>query len=54
MVDARKYGNVGRFVNHSCDPNMVVIRVVDDFSNRKTPMSAFFTVRDVAAGEELT
>ena len=30
VIDARQYGNVGRYLNHSCGPNCVVQQHLDD------------------------
>lgn len=53
-IDATCKGNVSRFINHSCNPNMFVISVFIDFHDPSLPRIAFFTRRDVNAGEELT
>ena len=50
-VDPRRMGNVGRFANHSCDPNLLMVPVRVDHN---VPRLALFTRRDVAAGQELT
>lgn len=52
-VDATDHGGVGRFVNHSCDPNLTLVPA----RNRRrdvVPVLAFFARRDVASCEELT
>ncbi|XP_032892654.1 histone-lysine N-methyltransferase SETMAR isoform X1 [Amblyraja radiata] len=51
FVDPTHTGNVGRFLNHSCDPNlyMVPVRV-----NSMIPRLALFAARDIAAEEELS
>lgn len=41
-IDATQYGNVSRFINHSCDPNLVAIPVRIDHS---VPHIAFFASR---------
>ena len=51
IIDPTHTGNVGRFANHSCDPNVVVhlVRVAS-----LVPRIALFASRDVPALEELT
>jgi histone-lysine N-methyltransferase SETMAR len=50
-IDPRYFGNVGRFLNHSCDPNltMLPIRV-----NNEIPLLCLFANREIRIGEELT
>ncbi|KAI9026344.1 hypothetical protein DFJ74DRAFT_631302 [Hyaloraphidium curvatum] len=49
-VDPTKQANVGRILNHSCDPNLAVVLVrIDGLA----PTVAFFASRDIAEGEEL-
>ncbi|XP_055352391.1 probable histone-lysine N-methyltransferase set-23 isoform X2 [Paramacrobiotus metropolitanus] len=50
-IDAREEGNWGRMINHSCDPNLVMLPVRIDTI---IPVLCFFTKRAVPAGEELT
>ncbi|CAN0193025.1 unnamed protein product [Lampetra planeri] len=49
-VDPERVGNVGRFLNHSCEPNLVMalVRV-----HSVLPRLALFAARDIADGEEL-
>ncbi|XP_060050852.1 histone-lysine N-methyltransferase SETDB2 [Erinaceus europaeus] len=54
LLDARKEGNVGRFLNHSCCPNLLVQNVFVETHDRKFPLVAFFTNRYVKARTELT
>ena len=50
-VDPRQIGNVGRFINHSCDPNLLMMPVrVNCF----VPRLALFARRAISDGEELT
>ena len=50
-VDASATGNVGRFVNHSCEPNLDLVGVrVDSL----IPRLCMFSKRDINEGEELT
>ncbi|NWS89371.1 SETB2 methyltransferase, partial [Toxostoma redivivum] len=54
ILDATKEGNVGRFLNHSCCPNLFAQSVFVETHNRRFPWVAFFTNRLVKAGTELT
>ncbi|XP_053139811.1 histone-lysine N-methyltransferase SETDB2 [Hemicordylus capensis] len=54
LLDATREGNVGRFLNHSCCPNLFVQSVFVETHNKKFPWVAFFTNRHVKAGTELT
>ncbi|XP_009078701.1 PREDICTED: histone-lysine N-methyltransferase SETDB2 [Acanthisitta chloris] len=54
VLDATKEGNVGRFLNHSCCPNLFPQSVFVETHNRSFPWVAFFTKRLVKAGAELT
>ena len=51
-VDPRHLGNVGRFVNHSCEPNLKMFPVRSNHDI--TPMLALFAVREIPESEELT
>lgn len=53
-LDATKDGNVGRFINHSCAPNLFVQNVFTDSHDPNFPMIAFFTSKVVKSGTELT
>lgn len=50
-IDPCLIGNVGRFINHSCDPNLSIypVRV-----NNLVPKVCLFAARDIRANEELT
>ncbi|KAM6893555.1 histone-lysine N-methyltransferase SETDB2 [Xenentodon cancila] len=54
FVDASKDGNVSRFLNHSCQPNLFIQNVFTDSHDPAYPVVAFFTSRVVKAGSELT
>ncbi|XP_066496942.1 histone-lysine N-methyltransferase EHMT1-like [Tiliqua scincoides] len=49
-LDGNFYGNVGRFLNHSCEPNLVPVRVT---VSHEIPSIAFFTSQAIEAGKEL-
>uniref|UniRef100_A0AC35F595 Uncharacterized protein n=1 Tax=Panagrolaimus sp. PS1159 TaxID=55785 RepID=A0AC35F595_9BILA len=53
IVDAFDEGNIGRFFNHSCEPNMFVQNVFTDTHDLRLPCLAFFASREVKAGTEL-
>ncbi|KAI6206836.1 hypothetical protein M3Y94_00959500 [Aphelenchoides besseyi] len=50
FIDATKFGNLARFCNHSCDPNLqpMILRY-----GRSIPVMALFACRDIQAGDEL-
>ncbi|XP_038063428.1 histone-lysine N-methyltransferase EHMT2-like isoform X2 [Patiria miniata] len=52
-IDARYYGNISRFINHQCDPNIVPVRVFIEHRDISFPRIAFFASRDIKAQEEL-
>ena len=49
-VDPRTIGNAGRFINHSCEPNLFMVPVRIDTN---IPRLALFALRDIVEGEEL-
>ncbi|KAA0193667.1 hypothetical protein HAZT_HAZT010108 [Hyalella azteca] len=53
-VDAARCGNVSHFINHSCDPNLVVYNVWINCLDPDLPKLALFAVRDIKKGEEIT
>ncbi|XP_064604960.1 histone-lysine N-methyltransferase SUV39H2-like [Liolophura sinensis] len=53
-VDAGFCGNISHFVNHSCDPNLVVYGVWINTLDPRLPRIALFSARDIDKGEELT
>ncbi|KAI1727895.1 SET domain-containing protein [Ditylenchus destructor] len=54
VVDAANCGNEARFVNHSCDPNMVVHSVYADRLDMRYLRLTYFACRDIEKGEEIT
>jgi [histone H3]-lysine36 N-dimethyltransferase SETMAR len=50
-IDPTDKGNVGRYFNHSCDPNLAIVLVR---AGSFVPRAAFFCTRPVPRGEELT
>lgn len=52
-IDARRYGNIARFINHSCAPNLLPVRVFVEHQDLHFPRIAFFANRDIEADEEL-
>lgn len=52
-IDANFYGNVSRFFNHSCDPNLVPVRVFYEHHDFRFPKIALFACKNIPAGEEL-
>ncbi|KAI1305369.1 Histone-lysine N-methyltransferase EHMT2 [Halotydeus destructor] len=52
-LDARYYGNVARFINHRCEPNLTPVKVFIDHQDLSFPRIALFANRDIKAYEEL-
>lgn len=50
FIDPTYVGNIGRFLNHSCLPNLVMVPVR---THSMVPRLALFAARDIQAGEEL-
>ncbi|XP_046809428.1 histone-lysine N-methyltransferase eggless [Lucilia cuprina] len=54
VMDAKISGNLGRYFNHSCAPNMFVQNVFVDTHDLRFPNVAFFSSCNIRAGTELT
>lgn len=52
-IDACEYGNISRFINHSCDPNIIARPVFLDTHDPSLHLVSFFACKDVSAGQEL-
>ncbi|XP_027889219.1 histone-lysine N-methyltransferase EHMT1a isoform X2 [Xiphophorus couchianus] len=52
-IDARLYGNIGRFINHMCEPNLIAVRVFTVHQDQRFPRIAFFSSRPIKAGEQI-
>ncbi|XP_043713692.1 histone-lysine N-methyltransferase SUVR5-like isoform X2 [Telopea speciosissima] len=53
VIDATKYGNVSRFINHSCAPNLVNYQVLVESMDCQLAHIGLYASRDIAMGEEL-
>lgn len=51
FVDPSKFGNIGRYINHSCEPNSLVLPVR---SETIIPHIAIFALVDIYPGQEIT
>lgn len=54
IMDAKTKGNIGRYLNHSCEPNVFVQNVFVDTHDLRFPAVAFFAQHSIDAGTELT
>ncbi|KAK7082459.1 hypothetical protein SK128_008527 [Halocaridina rubra] len=54
IMDAKHTGNIGRYLNHSCEPNVFVQNVFVDTHDLRFPWVSFFAIYNIAAGKELT
>lgn len=53
IMDAKILGNIGRYFNHSCSPNIFVQNVFVDTYDLRFPWIAFFANHSIKAGTEL-
>ncbi|MCO5564344.1 hypothetical protein L7F22_018004 [Adiantum nelumboides] len=53
VIDATKYGNVARFINHSCSPNLVNYQVLVESMDCQLAHIGLYATRDINTGEEL-
>jgi SET domain-containing protein len=53
IMDASFYGNVARYMNHSCSPNIFAQNVFIDTYDFRFPWIAFFAEISIKAGTEL-
>lgn len=54
VIDATRYGNVSRFINHSCSPNLINHQVLVESMDCQLAHIGLFANRDISLGEELT
>uniref|UniRef100_A0A3B1JKV4 Euchromatic histone-lysine N-methyltransferase 1b n=1 Tax=Astyanax mexicanus TaxID=7994 RepID=A0A3B1JKV4_ASTMX len=52
-IDARFYGNISRFINHHCEPNLFPCRVFTSHQDLRFPHIAFFASKSISSGDEL-
>ncbi|KAF4585413.1 Histone-lysine N-methyltransferase, H3 lysine-9 specific dim-5 [Ophiocordyceps camponoti-floridani] len=53
-VDGEFMSGPTRFINHSCDPNLRIFARVGDHADKHMHDLAFFAIKDIQKGEELT
>lgn len=53
-IDASVFGNVGRFFNHSCTPNLYAQNLLYDHEDRSMPRIMFFASEDIQPLQELS
>ncbi|KAF8440119.1 hypothetical protein BGX38DRAFT_1206667 [Terfezia claveryi] len=54
VIDGKNYGGVTRFINHSCDPNLLIYAVTRERTDYRVYDLAMFAHVDIPAYEELT
>ncbi|KAJ0068009.1 hypothetical protein NL108_014945, partial [Boleophthalmus pectinirostris] len=52
-IDSRLFGNIGRFLNHLCEPNLLAVKVFTMHQDLRFPRIAFFSSRPIRAGDQL-
>ncbi|PPS09848.1 hypothetical protein GOBAR_AA10788 [Gossypium barbadense] len=53
-IDAARFGNMGRFINHSCSPNLYAQNVLYDHDDKRIPHIMFFAAENIPPLQELT
>ncbi|KAL3499725.1 hypothetical protein ACH5RR_038818 [Cinchona calisaya] len=53
-IDAAKCGNIGRFINHSCSPNLYAQDVLYDHDDKRMPHVMLFAAENIPPLKELT
>ncbi|OIV94088.1 hypothetical protein TanjilG_05468 [Lupinus angustifolius] len=53
-IDAAEYGNLGRFINHSCSPNLYAQNVLYDHDDKRIPHIMLFAADNIPPFQELT
>lgn len=53
-LDAHHYGNVARFINHSCEPCLFPVKFFVEHQDLRFPRIAFFAATHIPAHQELT
>ncbi|KAF8380607.1 hypothetical protein HHK36_028095 [Tetracentron sinense] len=53
-IDAAHHGNVGRFINHSCSPNLYAQNVLYDDDDKRMPHIMIFAMENIPPLQELT
>lgn len=51
IIDPSVFGNIGRYINHSCEPNCQILPVR---CGRPIPKLSIFAIRDISPDEEVT
>ncbi|CAH0712955.1 unnamed protein product, partial [Brenthis ino] len=51
IMDAKVQGNIGRYLNHSCSPNVFVQNVFVDTHDPRFPWVAFFALSYIKSGD---
>uniref|UniRef100_A0A8I6WEV9 Histone-lysine N-methyltransferase n=1 Tax=Hordeum vulgare subsp. vulgare TaxID=112509 RepID=A0A8I6WEV9_HORVV len=53
-IDAAEYGNIGRFINHSCSPNLYAQNILWDHDDKRVPHIMLFAAENISPLQELT
>lgn len=53
-IDVAKYGNIGKFINHGCSPNLYALNVLYDHHEKRMTHIILFVVENILPLRELT
>ncbi|VDO41480.1 unnamed protein product, partial [Onchocerca flexuosa] len=54
LIDAKYYGNEAAFINHSCDPNLIAVRIRIERIDQSYYRIGLFSKCRISRGQELT
>lgn len=54
FIYTTRHGNIGRFLNHSCCPNLCTKDVMYDHNDKSLPYKMLFALKDIILGRDVS